>query len=128
MTTILVVDDDLGCRKLTSRILTLNGFGAVVASNGLEALEILRSGNVDLILLDLMMPEMDGLTFVRAMRKNPRWDQVPVVVLSGVADLEVANKVCESGVQGFLVKSRYTIEDLLGQVRQYLPPDSATPN
>ena len=128
MIKILVVDDDLGCRKLTSRILTYNGYGAIVASNGLEALEVLRREEVDLILLDLMMPEMDGLSFMRAMRTNPSWATLPVLVLSGVADLEVANKVRESGVQGYLVKSRYSIDELLGQVRMYLPPESTTQN
>jgi CheY-like chemotaxis protein len=123
MAKILVVDDDYGCRRLTSKILSSYGYGSVLASNGLEALDVLRQQDVDLILLDLMMPEMDGLAFMRVMRSEARWADVPVLVLSGVADLEVATTVRETGVQGYLVKSRYSIEDLMGQVRRYLPPE-----
>jgi CheY-like chemotaxis protein len=126
MAKILVVDDDVGCRRLTTRILSAFGYTSVVASNGVEALAVLRRENVDLILLDLMMPEMDGLTFMRVMRGETRWDDVPVLVLSGVADLEVANTVRQTGVQGYLVKSRYSIDDLLNQVRRYVPGDAGT--
>ncbi|HWE01149.1 MAG TPA: response regulator [Tepidisphaeraceae bacterium] len=125
MAKILVVDDDSGCRRLTSRILTAFGYASVLASNGVEALDVLRREDVDLILLDLMMPEMDGLTFMRVMRGEAKWANVPVLVLSGVADLEVANTVRETGVQGYLVKSRYSIDDLLGQVRRYIAPGSS---
>ena len=129
MLKILVVDDDPGCRKLTSRVLKMNGYGTVVACNGLEALDVLRRETVNLILLDLMMPEMDGLQFISAMRAEARWAGVPVLVLSGVADLELARKVRETGVQGYLVKSQYSIDELLGQVHRFLtPPESESPN
>src|SRR5665213_2298020 len=127
MAKILVVDDDLGCRRLTTRILSSFGYTSIMAGNGVEALDVLRHEDVDLILLDLMMPEMDGLSFMRVMRGESRWDGVPVLVLSGVADLEVANTVRETGVQGFLVKSRYTIDDLLMQVRRYVPEAPGEP-
>ncbi len=127
---ILVVDDDSGCRRLTSRVLNVFGYGSVSACNGLEALDVLNHEAIDLILLDLMMPEMDGLTFVRVMRKDPRWARVPVLVLSGIADHEVAKKVRESGAQGFLVKSHYTIDELVSQVRAQLshPPTAQNAN
>jgi len=120
MTKILVVDDDQGCRKLTAKVLSIYGYSPVSAANGLEALEALRREQIDLILLDLMMPVMDGLTFMHEMREHPQWADVPVLVLSGVADLEFATKVENSGVQGYLVKSRYSVEELLKKVRQQL--------
>jgi two-component system response regulator MprA len=126
MATILVVDDDMGCRRLTSKVLAIHGYSTVVAANGIEALQALDRENVDLILLDLMMPEMDGLSFINVMRQHSEWANVPVLVLSGIADLEVANKVKESGVQGYLVKSRYSIDELLRRVRQQLAGDITT--
>lgn len=128
MLNILVVDDDPGCRKLTSRVLKINGYGTTAAGNGLEALEVLRRETVDMILLDLMMPEMDGLEFIAAMRADLRWAQVPVLVLSGVADLELAKKVRQCGVQGYLVKSQYSIDELLGQVHRLLSPPISEAN
>jgi CheY-like chemotaxis protein len=120
MTKILVVDDDQSCRKLTARVLSINGYSPVSAANGLEALDALRREQIDLVLLDLMMPGMDGLTFMHEMREHPEWGNVPVLVLSGVADLDFAEKAEESGVQGYLVKSRYSVEELLSKVRQHL--------
>ena len=120
MATILVVDDDMGCRRLTAKVLNIHGYTAISAANGLEALDALRREPVDMVLLDLMMPEMDGLTFMRAMRQYPQWAGVPVVVLSGVADFDFARKIKESGVQGYLVKSRYSIDELITQVRKHL--------
>jgi CheY-like chemotaxis protein len=120
MTKILVVDDDQSCRRLTAKVLSINGYSPVSAANGLEALDALRREPIDLVLLDLMMPEMDGLAFMSAMRKDPQWANVPVLVLSGVADLEFADKVEASGVQGYLVKSRFSVDELLRTVRRHL--------
>jgi len=125
MTKILVVDDDQSCRKLTAKLLSIYGYSPVSAANGLEALEALRREPIDLILLDLMMPEMDGMAFMHEMREHPQWANVPVLVLSGVADLDFANKAEASGVQGFLVKSRYSIDELLTKVRQHLARGTA---
>jgi len=120
MAKILVVDDDMGCRRLTSKVLAIHGYSTISAANGREALQAMDQGDVDLVLLDLMMPDMDGLSFMQAMRKHSEWANVPVLVLSGIADLDVADKVKESGVQGYLVKSRYSIDELLMRVRQQL--------
>ena len=88
-----------------SRVLTIT----ISAANGLEALAALDREEVDLVLLDLMMPEMDGLSFMHAMRQHPEWSNVPVLVLSGIADLDVANKV-RIGRSGLSRQSRYNIE------------------
>ena len=64
--TILIVDDKAGVRTLVREYLTEQGFNVVVASNGREALYVARHENPDLILLDVMMPEMDGYEFIRA--------------------------------------------------------------
>ena len=122
MATILVVDDDPGCRKLTSRILSLHGHRPICAANGVEALGVLKeNGPVDLVLLDLMMPVMDGFTFVNVVREDPAWAGLPVIVVSGIADNAITKRVQESGVQGYLIKSRYGIDDLLEQVRTHVP-------
>jgi CheY-like chemotaxis protein len=118
MPTILVVDDDDGCRKLTAKILGLQGFDTLCAADGLEALGVLRRSRVNLILLDLMMPVMDGMTFLKVMRAEAAWANLPVIVLSGIADMELGRAVRESGVETYLVKSRYTIEDLLQHIER----------
>ena len=88
--TVLVIDDDPGIRRLMTSFLKLEGFAPVTAANGKEALAYLRNGGaVNVILLDLRMPVMDGWTFRREQRRDPAIADIPVVVLSG-ADAEHA--------------------------------------
>jgi two-component system response regulator VicR len=82
--TVLVVDDDPGIRRLMKGFFKVEGFLAVTATNGLEALKYLQEGGVaDVILLDLRMPLMDGWTFRRELLANPALAHIPVIVLSG---------------------------------------------
>lgn len=88
--TVLVVEDDLDIRQALTDILEEHGFGVMGARDGAEALGLLASTSdlPCLILLDLMMPVMDGATFREAQRGDPRLASIPVVVLSAHRDLE----------------------------------------
>ena len=92
--TVLVVDDDSDLVRLMSRYLKLEGFTPVPAGNGREALDYLQGGgSASVILLDLRMPIMDGWTFRRAQRADPAIAAIPVVVLSGVAEVEALKEL-----------------------------------
>ena len=82
----MVVDDAALARETVSRLLELEGFQTMRASNGKEAYATLYSQKPDLVLLDLMMPEMDGITFIRMIRGHPQWETIPVIVLTGMRD------------------------------------------
>ena len=88
--TILIVDDDAGIRQLLLLFLEHKGYTAKTAANGLEALDLLQPGQPlpQLILLDLMMPVMDGATFRQAQQAEPRIAAIPVVVLSAAENIE----------------------------------------
>ena len=81
-----MVDDERDVRQLLSTYLNLQGFSVVTASNGQEALTRLAECDPCVILLDLMMPVMDGVEFRRHQRKDPRWSGIPVVCLSAKHD------------------------------------------
>lgn len=87
---ILVVDDDRDIRDSLVELLTEQGFPAIGAGNGVEALEILRTSRSppSLILLDLMMPVMDGREFRERQLENPAWTAIPVIVISAYNDVE----------------------------------------
>jgi CheY-like chemotaxis protein len=87
---ILVVDDDRDIRDSLIETLEDHGFRATGAGNGAEALDVLRKGTErpSLILLDLMMPVMDGREFREEQLKNPTWAEIPVVVISAYSDAE----------------------------------------
>jgi CheY-like chemotaxis protein len=86
-TTILVVDDDEDNREAIAATLQIRGFQVVLAVNGAQALGLLRGGLApDLIILDLMMPVMDGWAFLRERRAEPAIAAIPVLVLSAVTE------------------------------------------
>jgi CheY-like chemotaxis protein len=87
---ILVVDDDRDIRDSVVEVLEENGYTAIGAANGVEALDVLQTHPVPpcLILLDLMMPMMDGREFRERQVANPAWTQIPVIVISAYNDVE----------------------------------------
>jgi CheY-like chemotaxis protein len=85
---ILIVDDDAGIRQLVTLFLEHKGYQAASVANGLEALNHLRHSLPELILLDLMMPVMDGAEFRQAQQHDPRLSGIPVVVMSAAENIE----------------------------------------
>jgi two-component system alkaline phosphatase synthesis response regulator PhoP len=115
-TTILVVDDKASVRKVVRDYLTEEGFRAVTAENGREALYVARHEKPDLILLDIMMPEMGGYEFLRAYRKERN---TPVILLT--ARLEESDKVLglELGADDYVTKP-FGIRELVARIRAVL--------
>src|SRR5688572_26328210 len=126
MATILLVDDDLNNREPLSQILTARGHRVVCAGNGKEALAALPKEPIDLVLLDLMMPDMDGVAFLGEVRKVPRGAKVPVVVLSAISDPDFVEQVRGFGADDYLIKSRFTIPELLERIGLHLEGRKAT--
>jgi len=114
--TILVVDDKASVRKLVQEYLTEQGFRVVVAANGREALYVARHEKPDLILLDIMMPEMDGFGFIRTYRRE---QETPIILLT--AKLEESDKVVglELGADDYVTKP-FGMRELLARIRAVL--------
>lgn len=114
---VLVVEDDPATRELMRRLLVGEGWGVSVAANGREALERSAAEPPNLVLLDLMMPEMDGFEFIAEFRKNPKFATTPVIVVTA-ADLGAAeHRRLNGGVQHILQKSASNQDDFLRQIR-----------
>jgi CheY-like chemotaxis protein len=118
---VLVVDDDPDILEALSEILEAEGFEIRRARNGKEALERLEPDPPHLILLDLMMPVMDGWEFAQRMRQKPDFAAIPIIVLS--ADRNVGSKAKDIGAMGHLAKP-FELNDLLSMVRQSLNPSA----
>jgi CheY-like chemotaxis protein len=121
MPQILVVEDDEAIRGLVSEVLRDDGYQVSEASNGLEALAQLRLQRPDLIVLDLMMPVMDGWTFVEECHAHSDCVDVPIVVTSASHDLpRTAERLRNFGVRTCLAKP-FDVDGLLALVERYAP-------
>ncbi|HSB41516.1 MAG TPA: GAF domain-containing protein [Methylomirabilota bacterium] len=115
---VLVVDDDAGLRQLLRRMLEPEGYAVVEAENGRVALDRLREVAPSVILLDLMMPEMDGFAFVAELRRHDAWRATPIVVITA-KDLSREDRERLNGyVEKILQKGAYGREQLLAEVRE----------
>ncbi len=100
----MVVDDSSTIRKLVSTTLQLSGFDVVTASDGMEALEKLPAQECDLVLTDLNMPNVDGLELIRSLRESESYRDMPVIVLSSLADNEHKEELTRHGIKAYIQK------------------------
>ena len=115
---VLVVDDDVTVRQLFRRILEPEGYAVVEAENGRQALERLSEMSPSVVLLDLMMPEMDGFEFVAEFRRHESWRAIPIVVVTA-KDLSHADRERLNGyVEKILQKGTHGRDQLLAEVRE----------
>ncbi len=114
--TVLVVDDDPEIRNLTKEILEEAGMQVRCAQNGLEALASFEEVIPDLILLDLMMPLMDGFETVHRLKENPLWEKIPVIVISAKTLTEQEHQYLNQGITSIMKKGEMTSATLMKQI------------
>ena len=119
MAKILVVDDDIHATTLFKTLLTAKGFEAVVVNDSSTAVEITKSTNPDLIILDLMMPEPNGFEVCKTLRADTKFSQIPIVIFTAMGDNESRDAAFEAGADEFLTKP-FRVEDLMNRIRSLL--------
>jgi len=120
-TRVLLVDDDKDQRDRLRGWLDGEQWVVQETADGREALKRLQADKPDVILLDLMMPEMDGFAVVAALQKEPRWRDIPVIVITA-RDLDAKDRErLNSGVQSVLVKETFRPADLVERIRRLVP-------
>ncbi len=117
---ILVVEDTDLLRKIYTDRLNQDGFETVGAADGLEALAILRSRTVDLILLDLIMPKMSGLEVLDTVKKDPRTKDIPVLILSNLGQEGDIERGLANGAADYLIKNEAKPADVSEKIRMVL--------
>lgn len=119
--TVLLVDDDVRNIFALMSMLESKGAKVIVARNGVESLEKLAENNdVDLVLMDIMMPEMDGYTAMREIRKNPTHQKLPIIAVTAKAMKDDYEKCIEAGANDYLAKP-VDVEKLISLMRVWLP-------
>jgi CheY-like chemotaxis protein len=101
---ILIVDDQVQIRDLLCRVVRLYGHRPFLAEDGDAAIRVLASGGIDVLLTDLRMPVVDGAELVRRLRSDPATSRIPVILLTGTADLAHIRSAVDAGIDLFLQK------------------------
>lgn len=120
-TRILLIEDDDDLRQMYTLIFTKAGYQLETANDGVQGLTNARAGGYQLILLDLMMPKLDGIGFLKELKKHgPKKPNGPIVILSNAGYNKVAEEAMTLGAQGFLLKADLLPHDLVKEVEWYL--------
>lgn len=119
MATILIVDDYAPNHRLMSFVLEQHGYAVVAAFDGQQALDRLNHAAVDLVLTDLTMPKLDGLSLTRAIRADPRFADTPIIIVTASTREQDHVRASGIGVDAFLTKP-VELEDLVREVERLI--------
>jgi DNA-binding response OmpR family regulator len=128
MKTILVIEDMAIFRDPIAASLALGGYQVFKAVDGVTGLAAFRDHRPDLVLLDLSMPNLDGLGVLRAIRREKVGAATPVILLTALTDKKFIVDAARLGVKDYLLKSRFSLSELSARVRRALkPPEEPAP-
>lgn len=126
-TKIVIVEDDIAMREIVVHKLTANGFDVKQAEDGQKGIELITSEKPDIVLLDLMLPEVDGFQVLETIRKSTDADvaKTPIIVLSNLWSNKDILKTKSLNVQAYMVKAYFTTEEIMKKVNEVLANPSA---
>ena len=118
---IMIAEDDVFIGDIYEVKLKDAGYDVVLANNGREAIEKLESGiKPHIMLLDIVMPYMDGFDVLEAINQRDEWKQIPVVLLTNLSQKEDVDRGMALGAKDFLIKSHFTPSEVLAKVQKYM--------
>jgi two-component system, OmpR family, phosphate regulon response regulator PhoB len=122
---ILLAEDDRFLRKAAETMLKRSGFTVIPAADGEEALRLAREHVPDLLLLDLIMPKMQGFDVLRELKAQPETAGIPVIVLSNLGQDSDVQLARERGAHDYIIKSNIALEQLVERVRAFFAERAA---
>lgn len=118
--TILLVEDDAFVSDIYQTKISSEGYEVVLAENGLEAMKKLENIIPDLILLDIVMPYMDGMETLQKIKAEERLKKIPIILLTNLSDKEKIEEAMGAGADDFLIKSHFTPSEVISKVNMLL--------
>lgn len=118
--TILIVEDETPLRSALQEKFTREGFSVLEARDGEEGLNAALEKHPDIILLDIIMPKMDGLTVLKKLQEDSSGKDIPVILLTNLSDDQKVAEAIKEGVYEYLVKSDWKLADLVKEVKEKL--------
>ncbi|MFI5270821.1 MAG: PleD family two-component system response regulator [Candidatus Saccharimonadales bacterium] len=120
MSKVLLIEDDPMIYRLYQKLFTLEGFEIEIAENGNVGLKKLSEVKPDILLMDIMMPEMNGLEMLSKLKGDPETRDIPVVVLTNIADMNVTQMALQKGAVLCIIKSQTEPEEVINSVKAVL--------
>ena len=120
MATILIVDDEADHRRPLAALLKHEGYDITEAGDGLEGLQRVTERKPDLVLLDMMMPGVDGVTMLQAMRRREECARLPVLLVTGVHEPDMLSRARAAGVQEYIFKGECPFQRMLELIKKHL--------
>lgn len=120
MKTILFIEDEQALQRTMGMALQSGGYEVLQALNGEDGVRIAKEKHPDLILLDLILPRIDGFGVLKQVKEDSDIEDIPVIVLTNLESADDVDKALELGATTYLVKANYNLEDVLGKVKAVL--------
>lgn len=120
MKKILLIEDEANLQKTMSEALRRAGYESINALDGEIGLNLAKNKKPDLILLDLVLPRLHGLEVLKKIKEDEETKAIPVIILTNLENMEDVDKAIALGATTYLVKTRYTLEEVTGKVKKAL--------
>jgi len=120
MKKILFIEDESALQKTFGELLRQEGYEVVSALDGEIGLKLVKEKNPDLVLLDLILPKVNGFDVLKKIKEDKETKNIPVIVLTNLEEIEDVNKVIELGATTYLVKANYSLTELLEKIKKTL--------
>lgn len=120
MAKILLIEDEEALQKSLSKTLEMEGFNVINAYNGKTGLELALKEKPDLILLDLILPQMDGFEVLRELKKSPETKNISIIILTNLEQIQSVEKTIEFGPLNYLIKANYNLEEIVAKIKEVL--------
>ena len=117
MPKILIVDDDVAITEFMKALVKMDGHEPTTVNDSMKAVEVAQSVNPDLITLDLMMPGLTGFELCELLHKDPKFANIPIVIVSARDDSESKQKAIEAGAMAYITKP-FGVDDFIGKIKE----------
>ena len=118
--TILIIEDETALLYALEAELSYAGFQIMTATEGKDGLEKIKRFKPDLVVLDIMLPDIDGLEILKQIKEDPQMKSIPVIIVSNLEKKETVEKGLKLGAKEYIIKTQYTLEEVLKKIKETL--------
>lgn len=117
---ILFIEDEEALQKSLTKVLEIEGFNVISAYDGQSGIETIEKEMPDLILLDLILPKIDGFEVLKRIKTSPATKEIPVIILTNLEQIQSVEKLIEYGPLNYLVKANYNLDEIVEKIKEVI--------